>query len=112
LKKQLEAEEKIQKINIDLQEQLHITISRFKMTDKANNRTVQELREKEKQQQVTIDELTKTAEALNRTLKEVLCAQPPNVVSTCKIEAFTTSKWTEIRLAMTIFKSPPNIVVS
>jgi predicted translin family RNA/ssDNA-binding protein len=111
LKEQLEAEEKVLKINIETQKQMQTTIDSLTKRQEANSRTVHELREKQKQFQLTIDALTKTVEALNQTVN-VFCTHPQDVVSTRKVEDLTTSKLTEFLLSMNIVKFPLNIVVS
>jgi cell fate (sporulation/competence/biofilm development) regulator YlbF (YheA/YmcA/DUF963 family) len=75
------------------QKQLQATIDDQRKTEEENNRTVQELREKQKQLQTTIDVLTKILEPLNCTFENV---------STCKAEAFKTSKWAEKLLAINL----------
>ena len=92
------------------QKQMQTTIDGLTKREEANNRTVQELLEKKKQMQTTIDGLTKTVESLNRTV-HLLCRKPKDV-STCKVEAVTASKWTEIPPAINIVKVPPKNVVS
>jgi uncharacterized FlaG/YvyC family protein len=69
---------------------LKATIDNLTKTEEANNRTIQEQHEKQKNLQATIDDLTKTVESLNQTVK-FLCGKP-NDVSTCKVEVATTSK--------------------
>jgi len=49
-------------------------------TEEANNRTIQELREKKKQLQVVIDGLTKNVEAMKQTV-QLLCGQTKHVSS-------------------------------
>ena len=109
LKEQIEADENVLKMNIETQ--TIANYSRWPNKDRGNiKRSVQELREKQNQLQATIDGLKTTVEALNQTVK-LLCGQP-KVISTCLVGVVTTSKWTEIPLAMNIFKVPPNIVFS
>ena len=60
--------------------------------------------------QTTIDGLTKTVESLNQTVQ--LMSGQLEDVSTCKVEAVTASKWTEIPPAVNIVKVPPHNVVS
>jgi uncharacterized FlaG/YvyC family protein len=105
LKKQLETKEEILRSNTETQKQLQATINGQTKTEETSNRTVQELREKGKQLQATIDGLTKTVETLNQTVK-MLCWHP-NDVSTCKVEAVTTCKCTEIPPVYNIFKVLP-----
>jgi FtsZ-binding cell division protein ZapB len=76
------------------QKQLQTTNDDLTKTVEANNRTIQELREKQKQLQTTIDCLTKTMEALNQTV-QLRCLQPKDV-SACKVETVSTSEGTEI----------------
>ena len=95
---------------LEKKKQMQNTIDGLTKTEEANNRTVQELLEKKKQMQTTIDGLTKTVESLNQTV-QMLCRKP-NDVSTCKVEAVTASKWTEIPPAINIVKVPPHNVVS
>jgi uncharacterized protein YigA (DUF484 family) len=89
---------------------LKATIDDLTKTGKANNRTIQEQREKQKQLQANIDDLTKTVQSLNQTV-QLLCGRLKDV-STCKVEAVITSKWTEIPLAINIATFLPNNVVS
>jgi predicted RNase H-like nuclease (RuvC/YqgF family) len=62
--------------------------------EEANNRTIQELLEKQKQLQATIDEQTNTVEALNQTVK--MLRGYTHYVSTSKFEGVKISKLTKI----------------
>jgi PDZ domain-containing secreted protein len=60
LKKQLEAKDNVLKTNNETRKQLQTAIDVLAKAEETNNRTIQELREKEKKHQATIDDLTKT----------------------------------------------------
>jgi predicted RNase H-like nuclease (RuvC/YqgF family) len=91
------------------QKQLQATIADQTKREKANNRTLQELREEQKQLQATIDGLIQTVEALNETEK-ILCGRP-EYVSTCRGESVTIRKLTEIPPAINIANDRSNAVV-
>jgi predicted nuclease with TOPRIM domain len=89
LTKREEANKRMVQEMREKQKQLLATIDRQTKIEEANNRTLQEMREEQKQLQTTTNDQTKTVEALKQKF-EVLCGQPENV-STCKVEAVTTS---------------------
>ena len=97
LKEQIEAKEEVLNVKIETQKQLQTRIDDQTKREEANNRTVQELREKQKELQATINELIKTVE--------------PDV-STCKVEAVTTSKWSENLPSINVVKYGTNTNVS
>jgi hypothetical protein len=86
-----------------------VTIDGQINTNEANNRTVQELSQEQKQLQATIDGEMKREEALNQTVK-TLCGQPKDV-STYKLESVTINKLTEIPPALNIISLWPNTLV-
>jgi hypothetical protein len=108
MKKQLEEKDAVLQINSKKLVQLQTVVDGQTKTEKANNRTVQELRESQKQLRATIDGLNKTVEALNQ-MAPLLCEHPKNV-STCKVETVSTSKWTEIPPSIIITNFRPNNV--
>jgi len=77
LKKKLGTEELFLNFSFKTQKQMQTTIDGLTRREEANNRTVQQLREKQEQLQTTIDVLTKK---LQRD------------VSKCKLVAVTPSK--------------------
>ena len=109
LKEQLKAKDGVLQSNNEKQKQLLATIDVLTKTQEANNRTVQELRENQKQLKATIDDLEKAVEALNQTV-QLQCVHPKDV-STCKVEALSTSEWTEIPPAVDIANFRPSTVV-
>jgi len=92
------------------QKQLQTTIDDLTKTEETNNRTVQELLEKQRQFQASIDEQKETVEALNQTV--LLLCEHPKDVSTCKLEAVATNKWTAVPPAINRANLQTNTLVS
>jgi predicted translin family RNA/ssDNA-binding protein len=97
LNEQLQAKEEVLNFNIETRKQMQTAIDEITRREETNNRTIQELREEQKQLVATIDDLTKTME--------------PDV-STCKLEAVTSSKWSEKLPAIILVKFRKNTDVS
>ena len=108
MKKQLEAKDAVLQSNSKKLVQLQTVVDGQTKTEKANTRTVQELRESQKQLRATIDGLKKTVESLNQTVR-LLCENPKDV-STRKVETVTASRWTEIPPSIIITNFRPNNV--
>jgi uncharacterized protein YjcR len=89
LKKQLEEKDNLLNTNNKTQQQLQTAIDVLLKVEKANNRTMQELREKEKNYQPIIDDLTKRIKALEQLARGVDGEQKD--VSVCMLERLTTS---------------------
>jgi uncharacterized hydantoinase/oxoprolinase family protein len=122
LKTQLTAKETVLDTNKELQKQMQATIDGLTLavetnnrtisdltnTEKSNELTIQELCEKQKQCQTTDNGKRKTEEAM-KPAERMPCGQQKDV-STRKVHAFTTSKWTNIPPAISIANLRPNIV--
>jgi predicted RNase H-like nuclease (RuvC/YqgF family) len=91
-----------------LRQKLQATIDGQRNTEEANNQTIQQLLEKNKQCQATIDGKTKTEEAMEPAV-QLPCGQQKDV-STRKVEAIANSKWAEILPAINIANFRPNNV--
>jgi chromosome segregation ATPase len=93
---------------LERQEQYQATVDGKTNTEGANNQTVEQLHEKLEQCQATVDGQRKTMEAIKPAVPTP-CGQQKDV-STCKVEAITTSKWAEIPPAINIAIFRPNNV--